>query len=75
MTLSPDRSRILDNNHQALFVTRALPDAERENVFQFEDPSIAIDYSVWSPDGRWVLFDRLESQASDVWMLEVAGEP
>ncbi len=73
MTLSPDQGRILDNDHQALYVTRALPDARREQVFAFEDPAISIDYSVWSPDGRWVLFDRLASQASDIWMLELGG--
>ncbi len=70
MSLSPDRSRILDNDHRALFVTEARPEGEREKVFEFDDPSISIDYSVWSPDGRTVLFDRLDPEAGDIWLLE-----
>jgi hypothetical protein len=24
----------------------------------------------WSPDGNWVLFDRVEPQGGDIWLLE-----
>jgi Tol biopolymer transport system component len=24
----------------------------------------------WSPDGRWVLFDRFRPQGGDIWMME-----
>jgi TolB protein len=72
MSLSPDGRRILDNDHHALAVTEALPDAPRVDVFAFDDPAIRLDYSVWSPDGRWVLFDRLEPQEGDIWVLELA---
>ncbi len=73
MSLSPDGSRILDNDHRALYVTEARPEASPEQVFAFEDPAISIDYSVWSPDGRWVLFDRAKPEAGDIWMLELGG--
>jgi Tol biopolymer transport system component len=39
-------------------------------VFAFEDPDIRIDYPVWSPDGRWLLFDRLKPEGGDIWLLE-----
>jgi len=39
-------------------------------VFEFQDPDIRIDYPVWSPDGRWVLFDRLRPQGGDIWVLD-----
>ena len=41
-----------------------------EPVFEFENPDVRIDYPVWSPDGRWVLFDRLSPQGGDVWLME-----
>jgi len=25
---------------------------------------------VWSPDGKWVLFDRFRPQGGDIWMLK-----
>jgi hypothetical protein len=41
-------------------------------VFEFSDPGVRIDYPVWSPDGRSVLFDRAEPRTGDLWMLEHA---
>ena len=43
---------------------------EPYTVFAFEDPDIRIDYPVWSPDGRWLLFDRVKPEGGDVWLLE-----
>ena len=40
-----------------------------EKVLEFDDPQVRIDYSVVSPDGRWVLFDRLTPQGGDIWQL------
>jgi hypothetical protein len=37
-----------------------------EKVFEFPDPDLRIDYPVWSPDGRWVLFDRFRPQGGDI---------
>jgi hypothetical protein len=39
-------------------------------VFEFDDPDARIDYPVWSPDGRWVLFDRFRPQGGDIWLME-----
>ena len=41
-----------------------------EKVFEFEDPDVRIDYPVWSPDGKWVLFDRFRPQGGDIWIME-----
>ena len=41
-------------------------------VFAFEDPDIRIDYPVWSPDGQWLLFDRLKPEGGDIWLIEQA---
>ncbi len=73
MSLSPDRTLILDNDHQAIFLTPARPGGERRKVFEFDDPTISIDYTVWSPDGRWVLFDRKRPQGGDIWVAELGS--
>ncbi len=41
-----------------------------EKIFTFDDPEVGIDYPVWSPDGRWVLFDRFRPQGGNIWILE-----
>jgi Tol biopolymer transport system component len=70
MSLSPDHSRIMDVvGHKILWVS-PLDGGEPEKVFEFDDPDARIDYPVWSPDGRWVLFDRFRPQGGDIWMME-----
>jgi Tol biopolymer transport system component len=70
MSFSPDRSRILDVvGHKAIWVS-PLTGGAPEKVFEFEDPDVRIDYPVWSPDGRWVLFDRFRPQGGDIWLME-----
>jgi Tol biopolymer transport system component len=70
MSFSRDRSRIMDVvAHKVLWVSPLLGGAP-EKVFEFEDRDARIDYPVWSPDGRWVLFDRFQPQGGDVWTLE-----
>ena len=39
-------------------------------VFEFSDPDVRIDYPIWSPDGRWVLFDRAAPLSGDLWTME-----
>jgi len=39
-------------------------------TFRFEDPAVRVDYPVWSPDGRWVLFDRTKPEGGDIWLME-----
>jgi Tol biopolymer transport system component/predicted Ser/Thr protein kinase len=70
MSLSPDQSMIMDVvAHRTLWVS-PLDGGARRRVFEFEDPESRIDYPVWSPDGRWVLFDRFVPRGGDVWMLD-----
>ena len=70
MSFSPDYSRIMDViGHKTLWVS-PLREGKPEKVFEFDDPDVRIDYPVWSPDGRWVLFDRFRPKGGDIWMIE-----
>ena len=70
LSLSPDSSRIMDVvGHKALWVS-PFATGKPEQVFQFEDADVRIDYPVWSPDGQWVLFDRFRPQGGDIWLME-----
>jgi serine/threonine-protein kinase len=70
LSLSPDHSRIMDVvEHKVLWVS-PLTGGEPERVYAFPDPDVRIDYPEWSPDGRWVLFDRFRPQGGDIWVLE-----
>jgi eukaryotic-like serine/threonine-protein kinase len=73
MSFSPDASRIADVvAHKTIWVS-PLAGGEPEGVFAFDDPDVRIDYPVWSPDGRSILFDRVVPRGGDVWMLQAAG--
>jgi Tol biopolymer transport system component len=70
MSFSPDYMRIMDVvAHKTLWVS-SLNGDKPEKVFEFDDPDVRIDYPVWSPDGRWVLFDRFRPSGGDIWMME-----
>jgi serine/threonine-protein kinase len=70
MSFSPDHKLILDvRGHKALWV-HPLDGTPAYKVFEFSDPDVRIDYPVWSPDGKWVLFDRAAPRSGDIWMLE-----
>jgi Tol biopolymer transport system component len=70
MSLSPDHTRIMDVlGHRTLWCSPLDGDAPRK-VFEFDDPESRIDYPVWSPDGRWILFDRFVPYGGDVWAVE-----
>jgi TolB protein len=70
ISFSPDITRVMDVvGHKALWVS-PLFGSPPEKVFEFDDPAVRIDYPVWSPDGRWVLFDRFSPHGGDIWMLE-----
>jgi len=70
LSFSPDRTLILDAiGHKSMWV-HSLDGAAPRKVFEFDDPDIRIDYPVWSPDGSWVLFDRVAPQGGDIWLLE-----
>jgi eukaryotic-like serine/threonine-protein kinase len=73
MSFSPSQSLVLDvKGHKSLWVYPLNGQAARY-IFAFPDPDVRIDYPTWSPDGRWVLFDRAAPRGGDLWLLE-AGQ-
>jgi len=70
MSFSSDHSRILDvRGHKIVWVT-PLGGGAPYQVFEFPDPAIRIDYPVWSPDGRYMLFDHDAPHGGDIWLLD-----
>jgi serine/threonine-protein kinase len=68
MSWSPRHDIIMDvQGHKALTVYPLT--GEPRKVFEFPDPNVRIDYPVWSPDGKWVLFDRAAPGGGDIWIL------
>jgi serine/threonine-protein kinase len=73
MSFSPDQSLIMDvRGHKVMWVHPVNGQAPYK-VFEFPDADARIDYPVWSPDGRWVLFDRAAPRGGDLWLLEGVG--
>jgi Tol biopolymer transport system component len=69
MSFSPDLSRIMDVvGHRVLWVS-PISGGKPEKVYEFPDADVRIDYPVWSPDGRWVMFDRFRPQGGDIWAI------
>jgi Tol biopolymer transport system component/tRNA A-37 threonylcarbamoyl transferase component Bud32 len=69
MSLSPDRTRIMDVvGHRVLWVS-PVNGGKPEKVYEFPDSDVRIDYPVWSPDGKWVMFDRFRPQGGDIWAM------
>jgi TolB protein len=70
MSFSPDHARILDvRGHKVVWVTPLNGDSAYK-VFEFADPAIRIDYPVWSPDGKFMLFDHDVPHGGDIWVLD-----
>ena len=70
MSFSPNGDLILDVvAHKTLWVS-PLQAGKPSQVFAFEDPEVRIDYPVWSPDGKWALFDRFRPQGAAIWLLD-----
>jgi eukaryotic-like serine/threonine-protein kinase len=71
MSFAPGGDAIMDVvGHKTLWVSPLLGGGVPAKVFEFPDPSVRIDYPVWSPDGRWVLFDRFLPKGGDIWMMD-----
>ena len=69
MSFSPDARGSWTSSLTELWVS-PLFGGPPEKVFEFDDPDARIDYPVWSPDGKSVLFDRFRPQGGDIWMME-----
>jgi Tol biopolymer transport system component/tRNA A-37 threonylcarbamoyl transferase component Bud32 len=69
MSWSPAHDRIMDvQGHKTITVYPLA--GEPYKVFEFPDPNVRIDYPVWSPNGKWVLFDRAAPSGGDIWILK-----
>jgi len=72
MSFSPSRSLILDvKGHKALWIF-PVNGRPGQQIFAFPNPEVRIDYPTWSPDGRWVLFDRAAPKGGDLWLSEAS---
>ena len=70
ISFSPNHSMIMDViGHKSLWIS-PVESGDPEKVFEFEDSENRIDYPVWSPDGNWILFDRVKPQGGDIWVIE-----
>jgi Tol biopolymer transport system component len=70
MSFSPDQSLIMDvRGHKTVWVTPLRGDSAYK-AFEFSDASVRIDYPVWSPDGRFMLFDHDVPHGGDIWVLD-----
>ena len=69
ISFSPDATRFIDVvAHKVVWLYGA--DGSERKLFAFDDSDIRIDYPVWSPDGRWLLFDRFKPEGGDIWIAE-----
>jgi Tol biopolymer transport system component/predicted Ser/Thr protein kinase len=70
MSFSPDYLLIMDVvGHKTLWVSPVAA-GKPVKVYEFPDGATRIDYPVWSPDGKWLLFDRFRPQGGDIWMIQ-----
>jgi serine/threonine-protein kinase len=70
MSWSPDQSVIMDvRGHRTLWA-HPVDGKPPRRVFEFDDSDIRLDYPVWSPDGKSVLFDRAAPHGGDLWLLD-----
>jgi TolB protein len=70
MSLSPSQDVIMAVRGHTTLWAYPLDGGPATRVFEFSDPDVRIDYPTWSPDGRWVLFDRAAPLGGDLWTME-----
>ena len=69
ISFSPDASKFIDVvRHKVLWLYDLHGAATK--LFEFPDSDVRIDYPVWSPDGRWLMFDRFKPEGGDVWIAD-----
>lgn len=70
ISLGPSFDSVMDvTAHKTLWMS-PMGQGEPQSVFEFPDADVRIDYPVWSPDGKWILFDRFRPEGGDIWMIE-----
>jgi Tol biopolymer transport system component len=70
ITFSPTKDLVADTDHTFLLMSRpGLEATVRERIFRFPEPDVGMDYTVWSPDGRFMLFDRSNPQGGDIYEI------
>ena len=71
ISFSPDGSELIDVvGHKTLWRYK-LGDGSAMTLFAFDDARI--DYPMWSPDGRFLLFDRFRPEGADLWLMETGA--
>ena len=71
LSFNPAYSSMMDvTAHKTLWSSPVGSGGPPESVFEFPDADVRIDYPVWSPDGKWILFDRFRPEGGDIWMME-----
>ncbi len=70
LTMSPNHRFFADNNHISLQLWDRQTGHAETNLFTFPDKNIGVDYTVWSPDGRYLLFDRNNPKGGDIYVVE-----
>ena len=69
LSFSPDGSRFIDvRGHKTVWVSTLSGEARK--IFEFSDADVRIDYPVWSPDGKSLLFDWFKPKEGDLWLAE-----
>jgi Tol biopolymer transport system component len=73
MSFSPDGTHYIDvRGHKALWLYSLKADSAKQ-IFEFQDADVRIDYPVWSPDGKSLLFDWFKPKEGDLWLAEGIG--
>ncbi len=73
LSLSPDHRFFADNNHVSLQLWDRNAGQAEANLFTFSDKNIGVDYTVWSPDGGFILFDRNNPRGGVIYELKDPG--
>lgn len=69
LTLSSGNRFVGDNDHTSIY-TRSFQSTNFTEIFRFPDKNVGVDYTVWSPDGKFMLFDRSNPQGGDIYYLD-----
>ena len=69
MSFSPSQALIIDVRDHKVLWAYPMDGRPAYRIYQFTDPDVRIDYPRWSPDGRWILFDRAAPRGGDLWAV------